>query len=191
MGKKASEIFLALFHQVSLEQMERGDFIECAEAWAEIRDMEDTRERTEQFFEDLKKHVKTFNIPEMGDAPEKPEEIRIDQHTFASEADVEAEIEAMKEEGTPDQPAEPTASPQGEAKEEKPVTWTDQQKAIKARKIQILERLRRARENHVSGPTIAKAAGVDDTKVYAVLNAGQVTIQTYEKISAGLEKLGY
>ena len=103
---------------------------------------------------------------------------------------MEAEIEAMKEDTSSATEAAP--SPQGEGQEEtKPGTWTEQQKAIKERKREILERLRRARENHVSAPAIAKSAGVEDTKVYGVLNAGQVTIQTYEKISKGLEKLGY
>ena len=37
MERKASEVFMDLWHQVSLGQMESEDFTECAEAWAQIR----------------------------------------------------------------------------------------------------------------------------------------------------------
>jgi len=247
MERKASEIFLDLWHQASLGQMEREDFVECAEAYENILEMEYMEEDQRTAFINLVRSGLKIGKPDMylGDEEEErredladkinsapvhhegettarmAKEVQIDQHTFASEEDVEAEIEAMKEpekpeeqEETPQQPPEPESSHQEEAQavtdgnqklkelyerehektvkeHERPITWTEQQKATKLRKIQILDRLRRARDNHVSGPTIAKAAGVDDTKVYAVLNAGQVTIQTYEKISAGLEKLGY
>ncbi len=201
MAKKPNEIFLSLWHQVSLEQMEREDFIECAEAWEKIREMEYADEHIDDLFDELKERLAEIPEPDMylGDPEEDrrdelgekinnapvhhagesvAREIQIDQHTFADEETVEAEIEAMKEED-------------GEPKPEKPEGWSAKQKELRERKQEILERLRKARGNHVSAPTIAKAAGVDDTKVYAILNAGQVTIQTYEKVAKGLEKLGY
>lgn len=202
MARKPSEIFLDLWHQVSLDQMEREDFIECADAWEEIREMEDTQESAEEFIERMRKHADDVLRSRMGEAPEEDKrdeleekinnapvhhagesvarEIQIDQHTF----------EIVEEDTS--SAAEAAPSPQGEGKEgAKPVTWTDKQNALKQRKQEIKERLEEARRNKISGPTLAEAAGVEDTKIYAILNAGQVTIQTYEKVARGLEKLGY
>ncbi len=176
MERKPSEIFLDLWHQVSLEQMEREDFTECAEALAVIKDLEGMKARADEFFEDMKKHISTFEIPEIeeedaGEDPEEknaeePEEIQIDQHTYEI-------VEPAKKQ------------------DEKPITWTDKQHALKQRKQEIKARLEEARRNTVSGPTLAEAAGVEYAKIYAIRNAGQVTIQTYEKVAKGLEKLGY
>lgn len=203
MARKPSEIFLDLWHQVSLDQMEREDFIECADAWEKIREMEDTHESAEEFIERMRKHADDVLRSRMGEAPEEDRrdeleekinnapvhhagesvarEIQIDQHTFADEETVEAEIKKAKEDG-----GEPE-----EKQEAKPVTWTDKQNALKQRKQEIKARLEEARRNKISGPKLAEAAGVEDAKIYAILNAGQVTIQTYEKVAKGLEKLGY
>lgn len=204
MARKPSEIFLNLWHQVSLEQMERQDFIECAEAWEKIREMEYADEHIDDLFDELKERLAELTAPSMYLGSEEEDrsdeleekinnapvhhagesvarEIQIDQHTF----------EIIEPEDT-SSAAEAAPSPQGEGKgDEKPVTWTDKQNALKQRKQEIKARLKEARRNKVSGPTLAEAAGVDDTKIYAILNAGQVTIQTYEKVAKGLEKLGY
>lgn len=203
MERKPSEIFLSLWHQVSLEQMERGDFIECAEAWEKIREMEYADEHIDDLFDELKERLAELTAPDMYLGSEEEEsdeleekinnapvhhagesvarEIQIDQHTF----------EIIEPEDT-SSAAEAAPSPQGEGKEDaKPVTWTDKQNALKKRKQEIKARLEEAGRNKISGPKLAEAAGVEDTKIYAILNAGQVTIQTYEKVAKGLEKLGY
>jgi hypothetical protein len=186
--KSAADVFLGVFWSYAVKtEISFREFKDLVETWHRIRDMETLVESIDykELYNNL---VDSLLEPE---APDEPGEVQIDQHTFVSEADAEAEIAAMKE--TPHPPAEPAPSPQGEGNgEPKPGSWARFRSDRKFKQA-VTERIREARKMGIGSETIAqntKGQGVTGDTIRQILNAQPVDVRKYRKIDEALDRLG-
>ncbi|MBR2697299.1 MAG: hypothetical protein IKE76_01790 [Clostridia bacterium] len=113
-------------------------------------------------------------------APEEPEEVQIDQHTFVSEKDAQAEIEALKAE----------ADKGSEAP--RPGSWARRELDRKFKQA-VVERIREARKMGIGSEVIAqnsRGQGVTGDAVRQILEAQAVDVRKYRKIDEALDRLG-
>jgi len=175
--KRVSAVFLGLFWRRAMStNISFPEFRELAETWIKTREMEKLVESVDykQLYFDL---VDSLLTPE---EPEEPEEVQIDQHTFVSRSDAEAEIEALKAE----------ADKGSEAP--KPGSWA---KTVADRKFKqaVLERIREARKMGIGSEVIAqnsRGQGVTGDTVRQILEAQAVDVRKYRKIDEALDRLG-
>ena len=198
--KMPSEVLLALIlEHVKTYDSHYYEFEALMETWNRVREMEEIREKYfmskapaphppaepapspegegidyKKLYEDL---VDSLLTPE---EPEEPEEVQIDQHTFVSKTDAEAEIEALKAE----------ADKGSEAP--KPGSWA---KTVADRKLKqaVLERIREARKMDIGSEVIAqnsRGQGVTGDTVRQILKAQAVDVRKYRKIDEALDRLG-
>lgn len=208
----SSEVYLGLFwRRATRDMISFQEFKDLAETWLRIIHLERLVEQAyptpespepeeaeeqgldyKQLYFDL---VDSLLTPE---EPEEPEEVQIDQHTFVSEKDAQAEIEALKAEAgkgpeTPHPPAEPAPSPQGEGGEApKPGSWAKRELDRKFKQA-VVERIREARRMGIGSETIAqncKGQGVTGDTVRQILQAQAVDVRKYRKIDEALDRLG-
>lgn len=196
----ASDVYLALWwRRATSAEICFEEFGCLAEMWLKIREMEEIREKYfmskapaphppaepapspegegidyKKLYEDL---VDSLLTPE---EPEEPEEVQIDQHTFVSRSDAEAEIEALK--------AEADKGPEAP----KPGSWA---KTVADRKFKqaVLERIREARKMGIGSEVIAqnsRGQGVTGDTVRQILEAQAVDVRKYRKIDEALDRLG-
>lgn len=200
----SSEVYLGLFwRRATRDMISFQEFKDLAETWLRILHLERLVEQAfplpepkepegvprppeepapspegegidyKKLYEDL---VDSLLTPE---EPEEPEEVQIDQHTFVSEKDAQAEIEALKAE----------ADKGSEAP--KPGSWA---KTVADRKFKqaVLERIREARKMGIGSEVIAqnsRGQGVTGDTVRQILEAQAVDVRKYRKIDEALDRL--
>ena len=190
----SSEVYLGLFwRRATRDMISFQEFKDLAETWLRILHLERLVEQAfprpepeepeeaeeqeldyKQLYFDL---VGSLLTPE---EPVEPEEVQIDQHTFVSESDAEAEIAAMKAE----------ADKGSEAP--KPGSWAKRELDRKFKQA-VVERIREARRMGIGSETIAqncKGQGVTGDTVRQILQAQAVDVRKYRKIDEALDRLG-
>ena len=198
--KDPSDVMLALIlEHVKAFDSPYYEFEALMETWNRVREMEEIREKYfmskapaphppaepapspsgggidyKKLYEDL---VDSLLTPE---EPEEPEEVQIDQRTFVSEKDAQAEIEALKAE----------ADKGSEAP--KPGSWAKRELDRKFKQA-VVERIREARKMGIGSEVIAQSSrsqGVTGDTVRQILEAQAVDVRKYRKIDEALDRLG-
>jgi len=207
--KNTSDIVLGVFWTYAVKpEISFREFKELVETWLKIREMEAERaggaspSPTETTVHDPDYRKLYYDLVDSLLTPEEPEEpeeeVQIDQRTYVSKSDAEAEIEALKAgpgkyPDAPHPPAEPAPSPQGEGSEEsKPGSWA-KAKADREFKQTVYGRLKQARKMGIGSETIAqnaKGQGVTGDTIRQILNAQPVDVRKYRKIDEALDRLG-
>ena len=177
--KSAADVVLEVFWAFAVKpEIAFCEFRELVETWMKIREMEAEPAAEDpdykQLYFDL---VDSLLTPE---EPEEPEEVQIDQHTFVSKSDAEAEIKALKAE----------ADKGSEAP--RPGSWA---KTVADRKFKqtVVERIREARKMGIGSEVIAqnsRGQGVTGDTVRQILEAQAVDVRKYRKIDEALDRLG-
>ena len=178
--KRVSDVFLGLFWRRAMSaNITFPEFRELAETWIKTREMEapeppavpDTDYK--QLYFDLVDSLLEEDVhPTPG-----PEEVQIDQHTFVSEKDAEAEIAAMK--------AEPE-------KKQKSAAKSAAGKVTFARRKQAaLEAVKSARASGCTLQGIADQSNLSLTMVMDLINGVSRPVTDWTKLEKGLKKLGH
>ena len=185
--RRVSDVFLGLFWRRAMSaSISFPEFRELAETCIKTREMETLVESVDYkaLYNDLIDSLLTpeelKGVPRPPEEPEEPEEVQIDQHTFVSEKDAQAEIEALKAE----------ADKGSEAP--KPGSWA---KTVADRKFKqaVVERIREARKMGIGSEVIAqnsRGQGVTGDTVRQILKAQAVDVRKYRKIDEALDRLG-
>ena len=175
--KMPSEVLLALIlEHVKTYDSHYLEFDALMQVWTKVKQMETVVQSIDykQLYFDL---VDSLLTPE---EPEEPEEVQIDQHTFVSEKDAQAEAEALK------------ARADKGSEEPKPGA-ADKAAAVRKFKQAVLERIREARKMGIGSETIAqncKGQGVTGDTVRQILQAQAVDVRKYRKVDEALDRLG-
>jgi len=107
-----------------------------------------------------------------------PEEVQIDQHTFVSKSDAEAEIAAMKAEQAPKKQKNAAKSEAGK-------------NSFARRKRAALEAAKSARASGCTLQGIADQSGLSLSCVMDLLNGVAKPVTDWAKLEKGLKKLGH
>ena len=173
----SSEVYLGLFwRRATRDMISFQEFKDLAETWLRILHLE---RLVEQAFP-LPEPEKPKGVPRPPEEPEEPEEVQIDQHTFVSEKDAQAEAEALKAE----------ADKGSEAP--KPGSWAKRELDRKFKQA-VVERIREARKMGIGSEVIAqnsRGQGVTGDTVRQILEAQAVDARKYRKIDEALDRLG-
>ena len=199
-----SDVYLALFwRRATRDMISFEEFGGLAETWIRIRYLEGIEANLDELKEQVEKITEILmTVPDKDDedpeldykalyedlvdsllepeAPDEPGEVQIDQHTFVSEADAEAEIAAMKE------------APESPSDEPKPGSWAKFRTDRKFKQA-VTERIREARKMGIGSETIAqntKGQGVTGDTIRQILNAQPVDVRKYRKIDEAMDRLG-
>lgn len=177
--KSAADVVLEVFWAFAVKpEIAFCEFRELVETWMKIREMEAEPAAEDpdykQLYFDL---VDSLLTPE---EPEEPEEVQIDQHTFVSKSDAEAEAEALKAraDNVPESP--------------KPGSWAKRELDRKFKQA-VVERIREARKMGIGSEVIAqnsRGQGVTGDTVRQILEAQAVDVRKYRKIDEALDRLG-
>ena len=178
--KRVSDVFLGLFWRRAMSaNITFPEFRELAETWIKTREMEapeppavpDTDYK--QLYFDLVDSLLEEDVhPASG-----PEEVQIDQHTFVSEKDAEAEIAAMK--------AEP------EKKQKSAAKSAAGKSSFARRKQAALEAVKSARASGCTLQGIADQSNLSLTMVMDLINGVSRPVTDWTKLEKGLKKLGH
>lgn len=174
--RSAADVVLEVFWAFAVKpEIAFCEFRELVETWMKIREME-----AEPAAEDPDYKQLYFDLVDSLLTPEEPEEVQIDQHTFVSKSDAEAEAEALKAraDNVPESP--------------KPGSWA---KTVADRKFKqaVVERIREARKMGIGSEVIAqnsRGQGVTGDTVRQILEAQAVDARKYRKIDEALDRLG-
>ena len=176
----ASDVYLALWwRRATSAEICFEEFGCLAETWLKIREMEapeppavpDTDYK--QLYFDL---VDSLLEEDVHPAP-GPEEVQIDQHTFVSEKDAEAEIAAAK--------AEP------EKKQKSAAKSAAGKSSFARRKQAALEAVKSARASGCTLQGIADQSNLSLTMVMDLINGVSRPVTDWAKLEKGLKKLGH
>ena len=195
----ASDVYLALWwRRATSAEICFEEFGCLAETWLKIREMEDIREKYitsmampeglamsepekdedpdldyKKLYMDL---VDSLLQEDVHPAP-APEEVQIDQHTFVSKTDAEAEIEAK------------WFNPE---KKQKSAAKSAAGKASFARRKQAaLEAVKSARASGCTLQGIADQSSLSLPKVLDLINGEPCPVTDWTKLEKGLKKLGH
>lgn len=175
--KMPSEVLLALIlEHVKTYDSHYLEFDALMQVWTKVKQMETVVQSIDykQPYFDL---VDSLLTPE---EPEEPEEVQIDQHTFVSETDAEAEAEALK-------------AQEDKGSEEPKPGAADKAAAVRKFKQAVLERIREARRMGIGSEVIAqnsRGQGVTGDTVRQILEAQAVDVRKYRKVDEALDRLG-
>lgn len=178
--KTASDFVLGVFWTYAVKpEISFREFKTLVEVWLKIREMEapeppavpDTDYK--QLYFDL---VDSLLEEDVHPAP-GPEEVQIDQHTFVSEKDAEAEIAAMK--------AEP------EKKQKSAAKSAAGKSSFARRKQAALEAVKSARASGCTLQGIADQSNLSLTMVMDLINGVSRPVTDWTKLEKGLKKLGH
>lgn len=197
--KMPSEIMLAvLWSYAAKPEISFREFRGLVETWLEIREMEEIREK--YFMSKAMPEGLAMSEPEKDEDPDLdykklyedlvdslleedvhpapgPEEVQIDQHTFVSESDAEAEIDAMK--------AEPEKKQKNAAKSAAGMV------TFARRKQAALEAVKSARDSGCTLQGIADQSNLSLPKVLDLINSVPSPVSDWAKLEKGLKKLGH
>ena len=179
-GKTPSDFVLGVFWTYAVKpEISFREFKTLVEVWLKIREMEapeppavpDTDYK--QLYFDL---VDSLLEEDVHPAP-GPEEVQIDQHTFVSEKDAEAEIAAAK--------AEP------EKKQKSAAKSAAGKSSFARRKQAALEAVKSARASGCTLQGIADQSNLSLTMVMDLINGVSRPVTDWTKLEKGLKKLGH
>ncbi|MBR2699544.1 MAG: hypothetical protein IKE76_13235 [Clostridia bacterium] len=174
--KMPSEVLLALIlEHVKTYDSHYLEFDALMQVWTKVKQMETVVQSIDykQLYFDL---VDSLLEEDVHPAPE-PKEVQIDQHTFVSESDAEAEIEALK--------AEPEKRRKSAAKS------AAGKSSFARRKQAALEAVKSARASGCTLQGIADQSGLSLTMVMDLINGVSRPVTDWTKLEKGLKKLGH
>ena len=178
--KMPSEVLLALIlEHAKTYDSHYHEFEALMQVWTKVKQMETLVKAVDYralYYDLIDKLLDQDARP----APEEPEEVQIDQHTFVSEKDAQAEIEALKAE----------ADKGSEAP--RPGSWARRELDRKFKQA-VVERIREARKMGIGSEVIAqnsRGQGVTGDAVRQILEAQAVDVRKYRKIDEALDRLG-
>ena len=178
--KMPSEVLLALIlEHAKTYDSHYHEFEALMQVWTKVKQMETLVKAVDYralYYDLIDKLLDQDARP----APEEPEEVQIDQHTFVSEKDAQAEIEALKAraDNVPESP--------------KPGSWAKRELDRKFKQA-VVERIREARKMGIGSEVIAQNStgqGVTGDTVRQILEAQAVDVRKYWKIDEALDRLG-
>ena len=190
----SSEVYLGLFwRRATRDMISFQEFKDLAETWLRILHLErlveqayplpespEPEEAEEQELDYKELYFDLVDSLLTPEEPEEPEEVQIDQHTFVSEKDAQAEIEALKAraDNVPESP--------------KPGSWAKRELDRKFKQA-VVERIREARKMGIGSEVIAqnsRGQGVTGDTVRQILEAQAVDVRKYRKIDEAMDRLG-
>lgn len=190
--QSAADFVLGVFWTYAVKpEISFREFKTLVEVWLKIREMEGPQTPEEprhdykqMYFDLLDKLIEqdVHPVPEpVTDFWENiPKEVQIDQHTFVSEKDAEAEAEALK------------ARADKGSEAPKPGSWAKRELDRKFKQA-VVERIREARKMGIGSEVIAqncKGQGVTGDTVRQILQAQAVDVRKYRKVDEALDRLG-
>lgn len=178
--RSAADVVLEVFWAFAVKpEIAFHEFRELVETWMKIREMEAPQPPAvpdtdyKQLYFDL---VDSLLEEDVHPAPD-PKEVQIDQHTFVSKSDAEAEIDAMK--------AEPEKKQKNAAKSAAgKVTFA-------RRKQAALEAVKSARDSGCTLQGIADQSNLSLPKVLDLINSVPSPVSDWTKLEKGIKKLGH
>lgn len=174
--KMPSEVLLALIlEHVKTFDSPYSEFEALMQVWTKVKQMETVVQSIDykKLYEDL---VDSLLEEDVHPAP-GPEEVQIDQHTFVSKSDAEAEIAAMK--------AEP------EKKQKSAAKSAAGKSSFARRKQAALEAVKSARASGCTLQGIADQSNLSLTMVMDLINGVSRPVTDWTKLEKGLKKLGH
>lgn len=174
--KMPSEVLLALIlEHVKTFDSPYSEFEALMQVWTKVKQLETVVQSIDykKLYEDL---VDSLLEEDVHPAPE-PEEVQIDQHTFVSKSDAEAEIAAMK--------AEP------EKKQKSAAKSAAGKNSFARRKQAALEAVKSARASGCTLQGIADQSNLSLTMVMDLINGVSRPVTDWTKLEKGLKKLGH
>ena len=187
--KTASDFVLGVFWTYAVRpEISFREFKTLVEVWVKIREMEapeppgvpDT-DYKKLYFDLVDKliesdvHVEPVPVSDFWGTI--PEEVQIDQHTFVSKSDAEAEIAAMK--------AEPEKKPKSEAMS------AAGKSRFARRKLAALEAVKSARASGCTLQGIADQSDLSLSCVMDLINGVAKPVRDWTKLEKGLKRLGH
>lgn len=173
----ASDVYLALWwRRATSAEICFEEFGCLAETWLKIREMEAPKPPAvpdtdyKQLYFDLVDSLLEEDV-------HPAEEVQIDQHTFVSESDAEAEIAAMR--------AEP------EKKQKNAAKSAAGKSSFARRKQAALEAVKSARASGCTLQGIADQSNLSLTMVMDLINGVSRPVTDWTKLEKGLKKLGH
>ena len=179
----ASDVYLALWwRRATSAEICFEEFGCLAEMWLKIREMETLVESIDykKMYEELIDSLIDLGDPAGDRASTEPREVQIDQHTFVSEKDAQAEAEALK------------ARADNDPESPKPGSWAKRELDRKFKQA-VVERIRKARKMGIGSEAIdqnSRGQGVTGDTVRQILQAQAVDVRKYRKIDEALDRLG-
>lgn len=174
--KMPSEVLLALIleHVKTFDSL-YSEFEALMQVWTKVKQMETVVQSIDykKLYEDL---VDSLLEEDVHPAP-GPEEVQIDQHTFVSEKDAEAEIAAMRDEP--------------EKKQKNAAKSAAGKDSFARRKRAALEAVKSARASGCSLQGIADQSNLSLTTVMDLINGRSRPVTDWTKLEKGLKKLGH
>lgn len=174
--KNPSDVMLALIlEHVKTFDSPYYEFEALMETWNRVRELETLAESLDfkTLYYDL---IDKLLGQDARPAPE-PKEVQIDQHTFVSESDAEAEIAAMR--GEPE-------------KKQKNAAKSAAGKVTFARRKQAaLEAVKSARDSGCTLQGIADQSNLSLPKLLDLINSVPSPVSDWAKLEKGLKKLGH
>ena len=187
----ASDVYLALWwRRATSAEICFEEFGCLAETWLKIREMEEIREK--YFMSKAAPDELMMSEPEKDEDPDldyksmynklvdsllESDEVQIDQHTFVSKSDAEAEIEAMR--------SEPAKKPKSEAMS------AAGKSSFARRKMAALEAVKSARASGCTLQGIADQSDLSLSCVMDLINGVAKPVRDWTKLEKGLKKLGH
>jgi len=185
--QSAADVFLRMFWTYAVKtEIPFREFRDLVETWHRIRDMETLVESIDykKLYEELIDSLIDLGDPAGDRVSAEPREVQIDQHTFVSEKDAQAEIEALKAE----------ADKGSEAP--KPGSWAKRELDRKFKQA-VVERIREARKMGIE-PTVEDATrpkvmpfprkGLGRKEILAL--CGEVPVRSSDEKDLGLGEPG-
>lgn len=169
--RRVSDFVLSVFWAYAVKpEISFREFKTLVEVLLKIREMEAPDTDYKQLYFDLVDSLLEEDVHPV-------EEVQIDQHTFVSEKDAEAEIEAMKAET--------------EKKQKNAVKSAAGKNSFARRKQAALEAVKRARASGCTLQGIADQSNLSLTTVMDLINGVARPVTDWTKLEKGLKKLGH
>lgn len=174
--KDPSDVMLALIlEHVKAFDSPYYEFEALMETWNRVRELETLAESLDfkTLYYDL---IDKLLDQDARPAPD-PKEVQIDQHTFVSESDAEAEIAAMRDEP--------------EKKQKSAAKSAAGKVSFARRKQAALEAVKSARASGCTLQGIADQSSLSLAKVLDLINGEPCPVTDWTKLEKGLKKLGH
>lgn len=174
--KMPSEVLLALIleHVKTFDSL-YSEFEALMQVWTKVKQMETVVQSIDykKLYEDL---IDKLLDQDARPAPD-PKEVQIDQHTFVSESDAEAEIAAMRDEP--------------EKKQKSAAKSAAGKSSFDRRKQAALEAVKSARASGCTLQGIADQSNLSLAMVMDLINGVSRPVTYWTKLEKGLKKLGH
>lgn len=178
-----SNVFLGLWwRRAKKDAIYFGEFSDLAETWLKIREMEAAQPKEDGILRaaadpDYKQLYFDLVDSLLEEDVHPVEEVQIDQHTFVSESDAEAEIAAMRDEP--------------EKKQKSAAKSAAGKSSFARRKQAALEAVKSARASGCTLQGIADQSNLSLAMVMDLINGVSRPVTYWTKLEKGLKKLGH